>query len=56
MILYLTKINITEQVHKSQLLTNLHTNKIFPTLRHDVINLLVPELFFLILAHSVNKI
>jgi hypothetical protein len=31
-------INITEQVYKSQLLTNLNTNNIFPILRHDVTN------------------
>jgi hypothetical protein len=31
-------INSTEQVHKSQVLTNLNINKIFPILRHDVTN------------------
>jgi len=31
-------INSTEQVHKSQLLTNLNINKIFPIPRHDVTN------------------
>ena len=31
-------INSTEQVHKSQLLTNLNINKIFPLPRHDVAN------------------
>jgi hypothetical protein len=31
-------INITEQVYKSQLLTNLNTNNIFRILRHDVTN------------------
>ena len=29
-------INSTEQVHKSQISTNLNINKIFPILRHDV--------------------
>jgi len=29
-------INSTEQVRKSQLLTNLNINKIFPIPRHDV--------------------
>jgi len=32
------RINSTEQVHKSQLLTNLNINKIFPIPRHDVTN------------------
>ena len=31
-------INSTEQVHKSQLLTNLNINRIFPIPRHDVTN------------------
>jgi len=31
-------IHSTEQVHKSQLLTDLNINKIFPLLRHDVTN------------------
>ena len=31
-------INSTEQVHKSQLLTNLNINKIFPIPRHNVTN------------------
>ena len=31
-------INSTEQVHKSQLLTNLNINKIFPIPKHDVTN------------------
>jgi len=31
-------INNTEQAHKSQLLTNLNTNTIFPIPRRDVIN------------------
>jgi len=31
-------INSTEQVHKSQLLTNLNINTIFPIPRHDVTN------------------
>ena len=31
-------INSTEQVHKSQFLTNLNINKIFPIPRHDVTN------------------
>jgi len=30
--------NSTEQVHKSQLLTNLNINKIFPIPRHEVTN------------------
>jgi hypothetical protein len=31
-------INCTKRVHKSQLVTNLNINKIFPILRHDVTN------------------
>jgi len=31
-------INSTEQAYKSQLLTNLNINKIFPIPRHDVTN------------------
>jgi len=31
-------INSTEEVQKSQLLTNLNINKIFPIPRHDVTN------------------
>jgi len=31
-------ISSREQVHKSQLLTNLNINKIFPIPRHDVTN------------------
>ena len=33
-----TNINSTEQVYKSQFLTNLNINKIFPVPRHDVTN------------------